>query len=257
MATEPGLFDLLAVPPLAGRTFNRADPPTVAVVSEAFWRRRVAGQTSAGGPGIRAGWHRVFTVSASCPAASSSRSGTPLDVWIPTELPRTDNWFQRIDAAVGRLKAQVPLASARAELGAIAQRIEPLSQSNPPRTVVMTPLDEAVVGRSRRGLLILFGAAGCVLLIACANVGNLLLSRAEDRKREIAVRIAVGASHGHLTRQFLTESLLLALAATAAALLVAIGGTRLLVVLRITPDSAGVRDRPSIGPCSCFCSRPG
>jgi putative ABC transport system permease protein len=231
VATERGLFDLLGVRPLAGRTFSNIDSANLAVVSEVFWRRRFAERTSL------ENWTIVldgepYTVIGMMPANFEFPYAVArTDVWITTDLPRTGSWFQRIDVAVGRLKGDVTVETAAAELRAIAQRLEPLSQSNPTRTVTMTPLTEAVVGRSRKGILLLLGAAAMILLIACANVANLLLARAESRKREVAVRMALGAGRGRLLRQFLTESILLALVASAGAVFVAIGGVRVLMAL--------------------------
>ncbi len=156
---------------------------------------------------------------------------TMTDVWIPADLPRTSNWFQRIDVAVGRLEPGVTVEAAGEELAAIARRVGPSAGSNPVRTMPIVPLAEAVTGRSRTALLTLFGAAAMVLLIACANVANLLLGRADARKREVAVRIALGAGRARLLRQFLVESGLLALAASAAAAFIAFAGTKALIAL--------------------------
>jgi len=229
VSTEPHLFDLLGVRPIAGRTFHDTDAANVAVVSEGVWRRRFAGHA------LLETWTIVldgepYTVIGVMPATFQFPYGPVMaDMWIPTELPRTTSWFQRIDVAVGRLKRDVTPQAAAAELRTIVQRLEPLAQSNAAHTVTITPLTEAVVGRSRKGILILLGAASMVLLIACANVGNLLLLRAERRKHEVAVRMALGASRGRLFRQFVIESLLLALAATVAAVFVAVAGTQLLI----------------------------
>jgi putative ABC transport system permease protein len=234
VAAEPGLFDLLGVRPLAGRTFNQNDPPNVAVVGEGFWRRRYGGRPSVDN------WKIVldgqpYTVVGIMPRRFQFPYRTTVtDVWIPTDLPLTKNWFQRIDVAVGRVRPDVTIEAAIAELRTIAQRLEPLPKSNPGRTVQMTPLTEAVVGGSRTGILTLLGAVAMVLLIACANVVNLLLARAEGRRREVALRIALGAGRGSLFRQFLTESLMLAIAASVAAVFIALGMTKLLVTVAAT-----------------------
>jgi predicted permease len=234
VAAERGLFDLLGVRPFVGRTFVPDDPSNVAVVSEGFWRRRYGGTPSVDD------WKLVLdgqahTVVGIMPDWFQFPYRTTMtELWIPTDIPRTENWFQRIDVAVGRVRPGVTIDAAIAELRAIAERLEPLAKSNPSRTVAIMPLTEAVVGRSRTGVLTLLGAVVMVLLIACANVANLLLARAEARTREVAVRTALGAGRGRLFKQFLTESLVLALAASAAAVFIGLGMTKGLVTLAAT-----------------------
>jgi predicted permease len=231
VAAERGLFDVLGVRALVGRTFLATDPPNVAVVSEGFWRRRYGGSTSLND------WKIVLdgqahTVVGSMPDWFQFPYRTTMtELWIPFDLPRTTSWSQRIDVAVGRVRRGVTVDAAIAELRAIAQGLEPLAQSNPSRSIPFMPLTEAIVGRSRTAVLTLLGAVAMVLLIACANVASLLLARAEGRTREVAVCIALGAGRGRLVKQFLTESLVLALAASVAAIVIALGMTKVLVAL--------------------------
>jgi putative ABC transport system permease protein len=231
IASERGLFELLGVSPLAGRTFTQTDAPNVAVVSEGFWRRRFAAKTTLDNSKIVLDGE-AYTVVGIMPAIFQfPYRSVPTDIWIPTDLPRTESRFQRIDVAVGRLKIGVPIEAAAAELRAIAQQLEPLARPGTERTTPMVPLREAVVEHSRMGILILLGAVVMVLLIACANVSSLMLARANARRREVAVRTALGASRSRILRQFLCESTLLALTASGAGLVISVAGTKLFVSL--------------------------
>jgi putative ABC transport system permease protein len=231
VAAERGLFDLLGVPPLIGRTFVPSDPPNVAVVSEQFWTRRFGANAPLNDRKITLDGE-PYTIIGIMPARFHfPYRSMATEVWIPAEL-RAVTRFQRIDAAVGRVKSGLALDAARAELRTIARQLETqFPESNKGRTITIVPLRDAVVGRSRPALLTLLGAVAMVLLIACANVTSLLLARSEARRRDVAVRMALGAGRGRLLAQFITEGVVLALAAGVAAVFIALGGTTLLVTL--------------------------
>ena len=152
-------------------------------------------------------------------------------LWVPLVIPdqmKTAR-FSYAYPAIGRLKPGVSLERARADMSAIAKRLEQQYPPNRDYGVYMVPLPEQVVGPTLRTTLwLMLGAVAAVLLIACANVANLLLSRAAVREREVTVRMALGASGGRLIRQLLTESVLLSLFGGVAGVLLAVGGLRVL-----------------------------
>jgi putative ABC transport system permease protein len=235
---ESGFFEMLGVRPLAGRTFQPGDPSNVAVASESFWRRRLGGDASAlgksitvdGAPaitiiGVMPGWFQFPYTAASL--LSGGASDTRTDVWILRGPAPGQPLRGRLSRVTGRLKAAVTPDAAQSELSVILQRLE---TQNPDRIrglgVRLEPLADAVVSVPvRRSLFILFGGAGLLLLLACANVTNLSLVRVTTRSREVAARVALGASPLRLMRQFLTESLLLSLAGGAIGLVLAWWGT--------------------------------
>ena len=225
IAAERGLFGLLGAAPILGRTFGEGDPLNVAVASYGFWKGSLGGDRSAIGRSITLDG-QPFTLIGVMPEEfqfpyTSSSKG----LWVPWEAPAElrSHPNRRLDAVVARLKEGIGIEAARQELNAM----EAPFQGH--RIVRIKPLKDVVSGAARESLLVLFGAVGMVLLVACLNVANLLLARTAARAREIAIRAAVGAGRRRLMRQFLTESLVLALVGGIAGLAIGMLGTRLLL----------------------------
>jgi putative ABC transport system permease protein len=224
------LFPLLGLRPVLGRTFTADEDgpggPPVVVLSHGLWQRRFGGSRDIIGQSVSldAVPHTVIGVL----EEGAGIVGQPQapDLWVPFQLDPAHDYRHgtgRFMRVIARLKAGVSRDQAQAAMATIASRLEErYPQFNRGWSVNLVPVREQVTGSVRRPLLVLAGVVMLVLLIACANVANLQLAQASARRREIAVRTALGASRGRMVRQFLAESALLALAGGAVGTLLAV-----------------------------------
>ena len=246
-------FEVLGAAPLVGRALGAGDDvpgaPPVAMIAEDLWRSRFAADPAITSKTVVIA-ERPFTVVGVAPrqvAGLNLNGSTPSRIWIPLQatpvvMPRSARLFANRRAAwlelTGRLKPGVPVESAQAELATVATRAD----EGRGLTAVVVPLSRskfwpAYRGQIRTSLAGFAIAAGLVLLMACTNVSNLLLGRALVRRRELAVRVAIGAGAGRIVGQLLTEGAVLGGLSCTAGLLVAAG---LMRVLRRFPDALGL-----------------
>jgi predicted permease len=225
----------LGVKPFLGRGFRAGEDvaagPFVAILTHSYWRSRFGGDPRVVGRSIQLDSNNV-TIVGVLPVGFEFAPRGNAQLWVPLHITgdlvtrRSLRWL----SVIGRLARGATPAQARAEMSLITARLAAAYPAqNGALRMVMAPLRDRIVGQIRPLLLVLFGAVAFVLLIACANVANLLMARATRRRKEFAVRIALGAGRGRLASQLLAESLIIASGGAALGLLIAQFGTRLLI----------------------------
>ena len=232
-------FGVLGIAPARGRTFRtdeEAPGNRLAVLSDAFWRRRFAARADIVNSTISLNGEN-WTVIGVMPKGFEDPSNPLTELWTPLAIPPEvyvpRNWGNEFLAVTARLKPGVTLDAADREMKAYAERLKRDYAGNisPEWTLMTRSTMEVRTGGIRTPLLVLLGAVAFVLLIACANVANLLLARAAAREREIAVRTALGAGRGDIVRQLLTECVVLSGVGGALGLFLAWAGVRALVAM--------------------------
>jgi putative ABC transport system permease protein len=253
-------FDALGVSPYLGREFlpeeDRPDRWHVVLLSHPYWVRRFGGNPKAVGQTIlldQVSFQIVGVLPQSFDPLSFTDAGSPPDVWAPLgydlSLPQAGRSWHHLHA-IARLNEGVNLRQARAEMNSIASQLAREFPKDYPQdaTVAILPLRESWYGKIKTALWLVWGATALVLLIACANVANLLLAQAAKKRRDVALRSVLGASRFRIVRQLLTESIVLSLLAGIGGVLFAVWGTPLL--LKWSPDEiprlTGVHFDPAI-----------
>ncbi len=234
-AVTPGFLTVFGIEPMMGRDFTATDDKkgaaSAALVSYGYWRQYLGSAKDLSQSHLKIN-NSVYSVIGVLPPGF--RFPDDVDVWIPADtegenLSRTSHNY----SAVGRLKDGVSVEQARDDISTIARRIYQANEKSDYllRDGNVVPLADSITGKVRSPLLILLGAVGFLLLVACANVANLLLAQASVRERELSIRIALGAARGRLVRQFLTEAFLLSLIGGILGVLAALWGVAGLVSL--------------------------
>ena len=249
------LLPTLGLQPIIGRNFSpdedRGGGPRVVLISKQMWQQRFNGDASVLGRALTLDG-APYTIIGVLPEAATAFPLNHYQLWVPRppeasylqSLEGGGYWFQ----AIARLKPGVSLGEARSAMHVIAAGYRAVHPGNvdAPSTIELVPLLDDAVGAQRESYLLLLGAVACVLLIACANVANLLLARFAGRQREVATRLALGASRGQVVRQLVSESMLLAVLGGAAGLLLAEWTLRALVAFGtdVIPRVAEIRIDP-------------
>ncbi len=249
-AVTPNFFSVLGVTPLIGRTFTEHEDRAgaqVVVISYGLWQRRYSGNPSRINEPIMMNGTK-YSIIGVMPRDFVFRDHER-DFWIPIHFTPADQSLRgsHFLSVVARLKPDATLERARQEMTSIAKRLEQQYPNDNYRVgAVVVPMKEDLLGKTRVALFVLMAAAGCVLLIACANLASLLLARAVARKKELAVRAALGAGRGRLVRQMVTEATMLALAGGALGLLFAQAGMTILA--RLVPSGLPNTAKPALDP---------
>jgi len=264
VTVSANLFDVLGIRPFLGRSFAADDEipgqHEVVIVSHSLWQRRFGGDVELIGKRILLDGQgyvvvgimpRGFVFPGGTGTAIAMSVNQPAELWVPLSLSadvlQRSRSFHHLQV-IGRLKPGVTLDQARTAMDSLMQGIEKANPGNYMGThCLLRPLHENSVGGLRFVLIVLFGAVGFVLLIACTNVANLLLTRAAAREKEFAIRAAIGATRSRVIRQLLTESLLLSLISGALGVLLAWWSVRILSVRVDASIAAGTAGWSTIG----------
>jgi putative ABC transport system permease protein len=241
---SPGLFPLLGVRPVLGRGFlpeeEELGKEYVVILSDAFWREQFAGAPDAIGKTLTLD-NKSYTIVGVMPPGFRFPFRHPAPFWLSMPVQERYGWGDAPCDILARLPEGSTLEQAQGHMAVMTRRLVEMDPKMPAYPLVLHRLTDDLFGDYRRMLLLSFGAAGFLLLIACSNAGNLLLARATLRRREIAIRMAVGSSRWRILRQMLTESVVLSVAAGLLGLLAAFCATKGLVGLS-PGDIPGMRE---------------